>query len=127
MSAPNQHDNDGKPLLPGDKVLVYSKRFNAFSLPGVVCGPGSGMDYGAVIVKVDGRERDFSPGWLKKVDVAHNADVKLLVSWISDWVQKMHRDISDEERGRIADNMCCDWVNSGLGASFKETAETQSQ
>jgi hypothetical protein len=47
-------------------------------------------------------------------------DLRFLTRWVSGWVQKMHRDIPDEERGRIADEMCCDWMNSGLGASYQE-------
>lgn len=50
-----------------------------------------------------------------------DVDLEFLVDWVSGWVNKMHRDISDEERGRIADDMCCDWANAGIGASFRET------
>lgn len=51
------------------------------------------------------------------------SDLSQLVSWINGYVSRMHRDISDEERGLIADEMCCEWSNSGLGASYQEAAE----
>jgi hypothetical protein len=52
-------------------------------------------------------------------------EVQQLASWVDKWVSKMHRDIDDIERARIADEMCCDWRNSGFGASYtiKESAD----
>ena len=52
--------------------------------------------------------------------MSEREDTKFLVDWVREWVGKMHRDISCEERGRIADEMCCEWSGSGIGASYQE-------
>src|SRR3989304_5934880 len=52
--------------------------------------------------------------------MSEREDTKFLVDWVREWVGKMHRHISCEERGRIADEMCCEWSGSGIGASYQE-------
>lgn len=64
---------------------------------------------------------------LAEVEASYWSDLVFLSDWIQGWVSQMHRDIPDEERGRIADDMCCNWVNSGIGASIRETRAALAQ
>lgn len=51
-----------------------------------------------------------------------------LDKWVDTWLAKIHKDISDEKRSELADDMACDWYGSGIGASFRdEIAELRAE
>lgn len=46
--------------------------------------------------------------------------LKDLDQWVTNWLGQIHRDIDDDEKAKLADDMACDWFGSGMGASFRD-------